>query len=261
MRQERTSPFLFKDAAQEIEFVFYDQIPSKTVNLQIKGEPAYRVNIAALHLYGLYRNSIYESSRENPDLAQDIKEGKNQYHEPEESSLSKKLSYQSPVYHYSVFAGLDAMKGWQESKGKMKCFMAFQNDGSRKLKVGFVHFTEQVVSGKNVVYIAQAAVQNRGQGIGRHLMECVLAHYPVGMEFYILTRIFNSEAKNLYGKRLKFSPIEIDEIEQLGYDKHYCGFKRTTTESEVQEIINSQKQSAPHQTEDIAERTQKSFGY
>ncbi len=261
MRQERTSPFLFKDAAQKIEFVFYDQIPSKTVNLRIKGDPAFRVNIAALHLYGLYRNSLYESYREKPDLAQDIKERKNQYYESKESLLSKKPSYQSPLYHYSIFVSLDAMKEWRESKGKMKCYMAFQNDVSRKLKVGFVHFTEQVVSGKKVVYIAHAAVQNRGQGIGRHLMECVLAHYPVGTEFYILTRVFNSEAKNLYGKRLKFSPIEIDEIEQLGYDKRYCGFKRTTTESEVQEIINSQKQSVPHQTEDIAERTQKSFGY
>ncbi|ARH01140.1 hypothetical protein [Legionella micdadei] len=67
-------------------------------------------------------------------------------------------------------------------------------------------------------------------------MECILSHYPAGTQFYILTRVFNTDAKNLYGKRLGFEPIEEKEVSDLGYDARYCGFKHTTTVAEVEAI-------------------------
>jgi hypothetical protein len=118
----------------------------------------------------------------------------------------------------------------------MKCYIACKYEKGRKSKVGFVHFKEDTVDGKPVVYIAQAGVQDRGKSIGRRLMECVLAHYPPETEFYILTRVFNTDAVALYQERLKFQPIGETEIKQLGYDERYCGFRHTTTESEVSAI-------------------------
>ncbi len=90
------------------------------------------------------------------------------------------------------------------------------------------------------MYIAQAGVQSRGAGIGRHLMECVLSRYPAGTEFYILTRVFNSDAKGLYEKRLGFKPIEDEEIIALGYDDRYCGFKHRTSPEEIDAIKSRQ---------------------
>lgn len=236
-------PIIFQDASAEIEYEYYDQLPSKTTNLRIKGEPAYKVNVSALHLYGLYRNSVYDSYKEKADLATDIKERKNEYQEAKESKLAEHTLYKSPLYHYSVAASLGAMKEWKESNGSMKCYIAYQNKDGHRTKIGFVHFTEQTVNDKKVVYIAQAGVLNRGHSIGRHLMECVLAHYPANTEFYILTRVFNTEAKNLYQKRLSFTPIEANEIQQLGYDSRYCGFKHSTTEQEIGTIKGKQLQS------------------
>ncbi|WP_412754199.1 hypothetical protein [Legionella donaldsonii] len=54
--------------------------------------------------------------------------------------------------------------------------------------------------------------------MGRHLMNCVLTHDPAGTEFYILTRVFNSNARSLYEGRLGFTPIKEDEVKRLGYD-------------------------------------------
>lgn len=237
-------PIVFRDASAEVEFEFHDQLPKKTVNLRIKGESAYKVNISALHFYGFYRNSVYDSYKEKADLAVDIKERKNEYKEDKESSLSENALYKSPLYHYSIAASLGAMKEWKESDGKMKCYMAYQNKHGQKSKIGFVHFTEQTVNDKKVVYIAQAGVLNRGHGIGRHLMECVLTHYPSSTEFYIVTRVFNTEAKNLYQKRLGFTPIEANETKQLGYDDRYCGFKHTSTSQEINAINSRKMQSS-----------------
>jgi hypothetical protein len=132
------------------------------------------------------------------------------------------------------------MQEWKDSDSKMKAYIAYQEIDGHKKKVGFVHFIEKTVEGKPVVYIAQAGVSNPSQGVGRRLMECVLAHYPAETEFYILTRVFNTEAKNLYQKRFGFSPIEEKEIKQLGYDSRYWGFKHTTSQKEVELIKNKQ---------------------
>ena len=67
-------------------------------------------------------------------------------------------------------------------------------------------------------------------------MECVLSHYPAGTHFYIVTRVFNHEAKLLYSNRLGFTPINEDVIEQLGCDQRYCGFEHTTIDAEIQSI-------------------------
>lgn len=225
-------PIVFQDA-QEIEFQYYDRIPDKTINLRIKNESAYKLNLTALHLYGLYRNTVYDSYAEKPDLAKDIRERSNVYEE------SPKV-IRSPLYHYSVACSLGTMQEWEESDGKIKCYIAYKNMNARRTKIGFVHFTEQCVDGKNVIYIAEAGVSNRGQGVGRHLMECVLTHFPADTEFYILTRVFNTNAKTLYQDRLGFTPIGEDKVEQLGYDNRYCGFNHTTTQEELNAIQNKQ---------------------
>lgn len=242
-------PIVFKDTADDIQFEYCDALPSNTVNLRIKGEPVYRINTTAFRIYGFYRNSIYSSYKEKADLAQDIKERKKEYHEKPGLKLSTTPTYQDPLYHYSVATSLGAMKEWQESKGEMKSYIAYHTKDGHRSTVGFVHFNKQVVDGRPLIYIAQAGVLNRGTGIGRHLMECVLSHYPAGTEFYILTRLFNTEAKNLYGKRLKFSPIDESEVQQLGYDNRYCGFKHTTTPDEVA-AIKVRQMPAPRKIKD-----------
>jgi hypothetical protein len=57
-------PIIFKDLSDEIEFNYLDQLPDNSITLRIKGEPAYKVNVALLHLYGFYKHSIYESYKE-----------------------------------------------------------------------------------------------------------------------------------------------------------------------------------------------------
>lgn len=234
-------PIVFQDLSNKIEFEYHDQLPDQTFKIRLKGDQsAFRLNITALHLYSLYRNSIFDSYSKNPDLATDIKERKKQYEEPKESKFASSRLYQSPVYHYAIAASLDAMKEWKDSTNKMKCYIAYETQNGKRVKIGFVHFQEKTVNNKNIVYIAQAGVLNPGQHIGRHLMECVLAHYPADTEFYILTRIFNTEAKNLYQKRLSFTPITSDEIQKLGYDERYCGFRHTTSQQEIN-VIESRK--------------------
>ncbi|KTD52983.1 Uncharacterised protein [Legionella quateirensis] len=71
-------------------------------------------------------------------------------------------------------------------------------------------------------------------------MECVLSQYPADTEFYILTRVFNSETKGLYEKRLGFKPIQAEEIIALGYDDRYCGFKHRTSFMEIDAIKGRQ---------------------
>ena len=110
-------------------------------------------------------------------------------------------------------------------------------------RYGFINFVGKTVRNKPVVYIPQASVLHRGEGVGRRLMECVLTHYSAGTEFYILTRVFNTEAKVLYKDRLGFAEISDDEVTELGYDERYCGFKHTTTAEEIAAI--KQKQYDP----------------
>lgn len=229
-------PVFFKDTSEDIQFEYCDVLPNHTMVLRIKGENSYKLNVKAFHLYGMYRNSIYDSYKQKPDLAKDIKERKNEYQEKTDSKLSKAALYKDPLHHYSIAASLGAMQEWKDPKEKMQCYIAYQNKNGHKSKIGFVHFKKHVVDGKPVIYIAQAGVLSRGQSIGRRLMECVLSHYPAGTKFYILTRVFNTEAENLYKKRLGFKPIAEDQIKQLGYDNRYCGFKHTTTDEEVQII-------------------------
>lgn len=220
-------PIIFTDKADDIFFSYQDHLPSGSMNL--------RLNVAAFHLYGLYRNAVYDSYKEKKDLAEDIRKYEKVFDEKKESKLSAE-----PLYHYAVTASLRAMKEWKDSGNKMKAYIAFQEVDGHKKKVGFVHFIEKTVEDKPVVYIAQAGVSNRSHGVGRRLMECVLAHYPAKTEFYILTRVFNTQAINLYQNRFCFSPIEEKEIMQLGYDSRYCGFKHTTSQKEVDLIKNKQ---------------------
>lgn len=193
-------PFTYTNSSSNVSYEYLDSIPSKKV---AKG----RINLAALSLYGLYKKSVYDSYKEKPDLAQDIKSRKKEFIERENPKLINGL-YQEPLYHYSIAACLGAMQEWNDPNEEMRTYMAYDNTRGAQCKIGFVHFNEKIVDNKPVVYIAQAGVEGRGKGIGKHLMESVLAHYPAGTEFYILTRVFNTEAKNLYEKRLGFAPIK-----------------------------------------------------
>jgi ribosomal protein S18 acetylase RimI-like enzyme len=225
-------PIKYSDSSSTVSYEYLDCIPNKTV---CKG----KVNLAALSLYGFYRNAVYDSYKEKPDLAEDIKTRRKEFVEQVESSTNNDL-YKDPLYHYSVAACLGAMKEWKDPSEKMHAYMAYETVDGVKHRIGFVHFNEKVVDGNPVVYIAQAGVQFRGTGIGRHLMECVLSHYPADTEFYILTRVFNSEAKGLYEKRLGFKPIQDEEIIALGYDDRYCGFKHRTSLMEIDAIKSRQ---------------------
>ncbi len=217
----------YSDSSNNITYEFIDAIPFHKV---AKG----KVNLAALSLYGFYRNAIYNSYQEKSDLAEDIRTKKYEFN----SRLNG--IYQEPLYHYSIAASLGATQEWQNSAKKIQCYVAYEEKGGEKHRIGFVHFNEKQIQGKRVVYIAQAGVKCRGKGIGRHLMETILSHYSPGTEFYILTRVFNSEAKNLYEKRLSFTPIREAEIKELGYDSRYCGYKHTTTADEIAAIKSRQ---------------------
>ncbi|GEM_PF-1193695 len=196
------------------------------------------INLTALQFYGMYRNTIYDSYKQKADLAQDIKVYKKQYMEPENSTFVSSSLYQDPLYHYSVMASMDAMSNWKSPLEKMQSYIAYQNIDGKKMQLGLVQFTEMEVQNRPIVYIAQAGVTNRGHGVGKGLMECVLSHYPVGTQFYICTRIFNVEAKALYNQALGFSPIPNEEIALFGLDARYCGFKHKTTQAEIEMIKN-----------------------
>lgn len=238
-------PIKYSDSPSTVSYVYLDCIPEKKI---FKG----KVNLAALSTYGFYRNSIYDSYKEKPDLADDIKARKKEFIEKDDSKSNDGL-YKDPLYHYSVAASLGAMQEWNNPSEKIHTYMAYEETEVGKRRIGFVHFNEKVVDGRPVVYIAQAGVQARGKGIGRHLMESVLSHYPAGTEFYILTRVFNSDAKGLYEKRLGFSPIKEAEIKELGYDNRYCGFKHTTTIDEVDAIKARQRSLADEPLVDKAD--------
>jgi hypothetical protein len=225
-------PISFKDQPNGIIFKYFPAIPAETMKLRIKGEPAYKMNVAAFWSYGFYERTLYSSYKDKPGLAPDIKERKEEYKETSTTRLGNSR-YRDPLHHYSVAASLGAAKEWKDPAEEMKCYIAYQYRDGHKSKVGFVHFKESAIDGKPVVYIAQAGVKDRGKGVGGCLMECVLTHYPPETEFYVLTRRFNTDAIGLYQKKLKFDPIGEREIKQLGYDERYCGFKHTTTELEI----------------------------
>ena len=222
----------YTDSPSAISYEYLDRIPDKKVARN-------KVNLSALSMYSFYRNAIYDSYKEKPDLAPDIKARKKEFIEKEDSILREGL-YKEPLYHYSVAASLGAMQEWNDPSEKMHAYVAYEERDGKKHRIGFVHFNAKTVNGKPVVYIAQAGVEVRGKGTGRHLMECVLTHYPAGTEFYILTRVFNSDARSLYEGRLGFTPIKEDEVKLLGYDARYCGFKHTTTPEEISSIRSRQ---------------------
>ena len=74
-------PFFFTDKADYIFFYYQDKLPSDSVKLRIKGESPYRLNVAAFHWYGLYRNAVYDSYQQKLDLANDIQKYKKIFHE------------------------------------------------------------------------------------------------------------------------------------------------------------------------------------
>lgn len=167
-------------------------------------------------------------------MAQDIKEFKEIYIEKSETKKEKHL------YQYSVNTALNAIKQWSTLNENMQCYIAYENKNARNIPVGFVHFQEKMLDGKSVVYIAQAGVLQRGNSIGYRLMQCVLTHFSIGTEFFVLTRIFNTNAKALYSQKLKFTPIINTQVKKLGYDEKYCGFQHITTSDEITKIKENQ---------------------
>lgn len=229
------------ESTSGVKFTYYKTIPVNIREYQHTDHTKYRVNTKALLLYGLYRNTVYDAYRDNAELAKDIKVFRRVYEEPENSVYKTDPLYQDPLYHYSVYACTDAMKEWSDPKLNMQAYLATGVNNGERETLGFIHFYEATVGDKSVVYIAQAGVLERGKSIGRRLMECVLKHYPEDTTFYVLTRVFNHQAKTLYGERFNFEPIPLEEIKALGYDERYCGFVHTTTDEELVNIVPNQK--------------------
>ncbi|KPJ67796.1 MAG: hypothetical protein AMJ43_02185 [Coxiella sp. DG_40] len=224
-----TNIFYFKDREDRIVFEYHETLPTERY-LSIKGKSI--INLEAWALYGLYRDAVYNSYKQKADLAQDIRE------------RDGEICPNDPLYDYAICSCANAISAWKDSANNIKCYIAYNTVDDKKEKVGFVHFNENVIDDRLVIYIAQAGVRIMGQGIGRRLMQCVLSHYPAGREFYILTRVFNTEARILYQNRLHFEPIGINEIKQLHYDERYWGGKHTTTKTEIDVIVNNKVELA-----------------
>lgn len=241
----------FTDKDDDVLFEFQEKLPNKSIVVKIPAtsghaEETYRVSPDALGIYLLYRMALVQSYGQKPDLAPDIKK-------PAKSrtpELDGDTSYEAFVTkaklnasergldQYSIAVSMDTVQRLQDdAKEHLKSFIAYENIKGFKEKLGFVLFQEKVIDGRPVVYIAEAAVSKPGASIGRRLMECVLAHFPFGTEFHILTRKFNTESKDLYGERLKFEPLAKEEIAKLDYDpERYIGFKHISNRTELNEI-------------------------
>lgn len=225
--------YKFKDTSDDTWYEFHETLPENTREYKVN------INLAALTLFGLYRKTIYVSYGAKPDLAQDIKEFNSN---PEHISHGRVIDKDDSLNSYAIYGSLSAIKEIAEQKAK--CYIAYQKDSNGwPKKIGFASFREATIDGKPVVYICSAGVRADyvGKGIGRRLMECILAHYPENTEFYILTRRFNSEAITLYRDRFNFEPISIEQIRQLEYDERYVGFKRKMTGEELVEINNKRE--------------------
>ncbi len=217
----------YSDSSKQIIYEFQDRISTRKVAKD-------KINLAALSLYGFYRKTVYDSYRQNSGLSDDIKTRKPEFKTHEEGI------YQEPLYHYSIAASLGAMLEWQDPTKNMHTYTAYEISEDKKHRIGFAHFQETRFQERQVVYIAQAGVETRGNGIGRHLMESILTHYPAETEFYIVTRVFNTDAITLYEKRLGFKPIGEKEIQELGYDTRYCGYRHISTKEELTAIKERQ---------------------
>lgn len=221
-------PITFKNL-KDYEFAYHSSVPTWKSENKVKK----KFNLHLFQLYCLYRNTVFESYREKPDLAQDIKA---RAHTFVPNNLKENSSDALGLYNYSVLASLDAMQEW---KSGQQGFIAYKNCNGTRIKVGFVLLEQKQVNDKPVVYIAQAGVNERGKGIGRALMECVLMHYPEGTNFLIGTRIFNKEAINLYQNCLKFESLNAQFVkEAMGLDERYCGFAHATSKEELALIRN-----------------------
>lgn len=252
----------FTDKDDDVLFEFQEKLQSKSIVVKIpatNGHAAetYKVNQDALGAYLLYRKALVQSYGQKPDLAPDIKKP-TQSRTPE---LDGDANYESFVAkanlnasekgldQYSIAVSIDTVQRLQDdAKEHLKSFIAYENVNGFKEKLGFVLFQEKEIDGKPVVYIAEAAVSKPGASIGRRLMECVLAHFPRGTEFQILTRKFNTEAKDLYGERLEFEPLAKEEIAKLDYDpEKYIGFKHMSKQEELDAIKSKQTSSDARQ--------------
>lgn len=241
----------FKNKSDGVYFSFNDRaylFNTRKITLPIKhgNSTARQIRVPRakmITMYALYRNTIFDACIQKAELAQDIKNKPMQFAEDE--ALGKIMTAYSDdnkgLYRYVMAAALEAIKNSNTPK-KIKTYLAYENVDGKSQHVGFVHFTEMVIHGNPIVYIAEAGVSKRGRGIGCRLMECVISHYPAGTEFFILTRIFNTEAKTLYNTRLKFQPLDENLIAELGYSKEkYVGYRHVSTKEEITEIINKQE--------------------
>lgn len=214
--------YVFSTPKDDVYFLFHEKLPENIGK--------WRINMAALTLWGNYRTAIRTSYQAKPDLAPDIKAfNQNPLH------IEKgRIVNSDPVDNYALYAtGLGIRK---LNEGTAKSYIAYQKDPTGyPRKIGFASFYEEKINGKSVIYISDAMVNTdfKGKSVGRRLMQCVLAHYPAGTEFYILTRKFNSEAIALYRDRLGFSPTTLEELKALDYDERYVGFKHTTDGTEI----------------------------
>ncbi len=212
---------------KKIVFRYYNTLPECLVAKK-------KINLHALKLYALYRNTLFGSYRrpeKRADIAKDILVKKPVFEEKNAVFMSQADETNS-IYHYAIDVAIDSVKELQDTNQNMKSVFAYKES---KI-IGFISFQERMMEDREIVYIAHAGVTDRGNHIGRHLMQCVFLNYPVGTEFYVLTRVFNTDAQNLYSGRFKLNPISLEEIRALGYDERYCGFKGNTNQEMLDEI-------------------------
>ena len=225
----------FSDRQDGVWFEYKNSIRQESRSI---GKLEGKINLTGLYLYGMYRNAIYDSYKKKVDLAEDIKSYPHAFSHKPGTFFSSDRLYMDPLYHYAVSGSASTMKEWINSEDEMKCYLAYKNIDGVKAITGFVHFEEKKINGNNAVYISQAGVLNQSSGVGRRLMECVLSHFAPGTHFYIVTRVFNNDARFLYSNRLNFTPLDENIMNELGCDQRYCGFERTTTEEEVCSILD-----------------------
>lgn len=72
----------------------------------------YKINSTGLLLYGIYRNSIYDSYVKKEDIADDIKSNTVAYEENQGSFFINSRLYSDPIYHYAVKASTSTVSEW-----------------------------------------------------------------------------------------------------------------------------------------------------
>jgi hypothetical protein len=213
--------FTFLDSLYFFEY-------SEASNQSRSSKPSDHPTVTAM--FDLFRDTLYDSYQSLPSLTRDITEFK-----PAEDQDKSG----DPLYDYVVNVTKRDFASYLDPQENMHSYFAYKIvDGEKKL-AGFVNFQSKIINHSPKIYIALLGVVNRGHGLGKGLVDCVLSHYEPNTEFYLIARRLNIPACELFGRKLKFNASTGDGTKEFGFDERYCGFERTTTAAEIDEINSS----------------------